>query len=97
MARIVVIISIAGVLLGALQACADREQLETKQVAEQADLAAADDVRCREKGEPGTKPYDDCREGLAADRAKRATIDYQKARDFDRVLGEGTSGASDKY
>jgi hypothetical protein len=97
MARIAIISSIVGILLGALQACADREQLETKQVAEQADLAAADDVRCREKGEPGTKPYDECRETLAADRAKRAAIDYQKARDFDRVLGEGTSGASDKY
>ena len=97
MARIAIIASIAGLLLGALQACADREQLETRQVAEQADLAAADDVRCRKKGEPGTKPYKECREALAADRAKRDAIQYQKARDFDRVLGEGTSGASDKY
>ena len=97
MARIAIISSIVGILLGTLQACADREQLETKQVAEQADLAAADDVRCREKGEPGIKPYDDCREALAADRAKRASINYQKARDFDRVLGDGTSGLSDKY
>jgi hypothetical protein len=97
MARVAVIISVVGVLLGALQACADRGELEAKQVAEQADLAAADDARCREKGEPGSKPYDDCREALAANRAKRNAIDYQKARDFDRVLGEGTEGLSDKY
>lgn len=97
MGRIAVIASVAGLLLGALQACADRGQIEGKQVAEQADLAAADDVRCREKGEPGTEPYNDCREALAADRAKRAAIDYQKSRDFDRVLGAGTSDLSDKY
>jgi hypothetical protein len=24
-------------------------------------------------------------------------VQYQKARDFDRVLGQGTSGLSDKY
>ena len=97
MARITIISSIVGILFGTLQACADREQLATKQVAEQADLAAADDVRCREKGEPGTEPYNDCREALAAERAKRNAVQYQKARDFDRVLGEGTSGLSDKY
>jgi hypothetical protein len=97
MGRISVIAIVAALLLGGLQACADREALEAKQVAEQADLLAADDARCREKGEPGTKPYDDCREALAAERAKRNAVQYQKARDFDRVLGEGTSGLSDKY
>ncbi len=95
MGRVTTIAFVAAALLAPLQACADREQLEAKQVAQQADLAAADDARCREKGEPGTEPYDDCREALAADRAKREAVQYQKARDFDRVLGAGTDLTND--
>jgi len=33
---------------------------------------------------------------LAAKRYEKAQIDYQKARDFDRVLGAGTDGV-DNY
>jgi hypothetical protein len=97
MGRISVMATVAALLLSALQACADRGELEAKQIAEQADLLAADDARCREKGEPGSEGYDDCREALAAERAKRNAVQYEKARDFDRVLGQGTSGLSDKY
>ena len=70
-----------------LSACADREQIQAERVAQQAATDAEDDVTCREKGEPGSAAYDACRQELATDRARNAEIDYQKARDFDRVLG----------
>lgn len=89
--------AVATALLGALQACADREQLEAKRMSEQADLAAADDAACRQRGEPGTEPYDTCRKDIADARAQRDAIQYEKNRDFDRTLGAGTSDLSDKY
>lgn len=64
---------------------------------EQADLAAADDAACRQRGEPGTEPYDTCRKDISDARAQRDAIQYQKNRDFDRTLGAGTSDLSDKY
>jgi hypothetical protein len=68
--------------------CGDR-QLRATQMDEGA--AAEDDAKCREKGEPGTEFYDECRKTLAEARAQRGAIQYEKARDFDRVLGRGTS------
>lgn len=57
-------------------------------MAKQAANEAQDDAKCRSADvEPGSPEYDACRQGLAAQRAKQAEIDYQKARDFDRVLG----------
>jgi hypothetical protein len=67
--------------------CADREDIRAERVAQQAASEAEDDATCRARGEPGTAPYDTCRQALSAQRAKKAEIDYQKARDFDRVLG----------
>jgi hypothetical protein len=72
-------------------ACADREQIRAREVAEEAQAASADDAACRPKGTPGTQPYEECRKGLAQARAERSAAQYQKNRDFDRVLGRGTS------
>jgi hypothetical protein len=72
-------------------ACADREQIRAKEVAEEAQAASADDAACRPKGAPGTQPYEECRKELAQARAERSAIQYQKRRDFDSVLGRGTS------
>lgn len=77
--------------------CADREQIRAKQVAEETEAASADDAACRPKGAPGTKPYDDCRKELAQARAERSAVQYQKRRDFDRVLGAGTSDTGGSY
>ena len=77
--------------------CADREQIRAKQVAEETEAASADDAACRPKGAPGTKPYDDCRKGLAQARAERDAVQYQKRRDFDRALGAGTSDSGGSY
>jgi hypothetical protein len=71
-----------------LTACASREDLQAERVAKQAATEAEDDAKCRASNvEPGSPDYDACRQGLASQRAKQADIEYQKARDFDRVLG----------
>jgi hypothetical protein len=70
-----------------LFACADREEIRTQRVAQQAVADAEEDAACRAQGDPGSPEYDACRQDLAAQRAQKAQIDYQKARDFDRVLG----------
>jgi hypothetical protein len=69
--------------------CADRGGLGS-QVSDEA-TAAQDDAKCREKGEPGTQFYDECRKNQEALRAQQSAIQYQKNRDFDRTLGRGTS------
>ena len=96
MSRTALTIALLLPLLGAA-ACADREQIRAKQMATEADAASADDAACRPKGPQGTKPYDDCRQQLAEARAARSAVQYQKARDFDRVLGAGTSDSGGSY
>jgi hypothetical protein len=90
MPRTILTIALLLPLLG-VAACADREQVRAKQMAEEADAASADDAACRPKGAPGTEPYESCRKGLAQARAERNAVQDQKGRDFDRVLGRGTS------
>lgn len=49
---------------------------------------AEDDAQCRRTNAgPGEAAYEACRQELEMKRATKAEIDYQKARDFDRVLG----------
>ena len=96
MPRILLAITLLLPLLG-VAACADREQLRAKQVAEETDAANADDAACRPKGAPGTEPYQSCRKELAQARAERNAVQYQKRRDFDRVLGAGTSDSGGSY
>ena len=75
-------------LWAGLFACASREDLQAERVATQAANEAEDDAKCRAANvEPGSPEYDACRQDHAAQRAKQAEIEYQKARDFDRVLG----------
>ncbi|MGH6867221.1 MAG: hypothetical protein ACREDO_13910 [Methyloceanibacter sp.] len=64
-------------------------------MAQQASEDAEDDTTCRKSGEPGSPPYDACRQRLAGQRAQQSSIQEQKRRDFDRVLGAGTDGISD--
>jgi hypothetical protein len=71
----------------AVISCADREQIQAERVAAQAAAEAEADAACRPRGAPESAEYDACRQDLEARRAKQAEIDYQKARDFDRVLG----------
>jgi len=74
--------------LGAgLFACASREEIRAEREAQRVATDAEDDTTCRAEGEPGSPPYTACRQNLAAQRARQGEIDYQKARDFDRVLG----------
>jgi hypothetical protein len=74
-------------LWAGLFACASREDLQAERVATQAAAEAEDDAKCRAVAEPGSPEYDACRQDRAGQRAKQSEIDYQKARDFDRVLG----------
>jgi hypothetical protein len=67
--------------------CADREEIHAERMAQQAATNAEEDSACRARGAPGSGEYDACRQDLAAQRAQKADIDYQKRRDFDRVLG----------
>jgi len=88
MTRQVLIVAALLPLWLSLFACASREDLQAERVAKQAASEAEDDAKCRSaKGEPGSAEYDACRQDLAAQRARQADVDYQKARDFDRVLG----------
>ncbi len=96
MSRSVLAVALVVALLGAF-GCADREQIRAKQMAAEADAAAADDAACKPKGAPGTKPYEDCRQQLAEARAQKNAIEYQKRRDFDRALGAGTSDTDASY
>ncbi|MGE5259281.1 MAG: hypothetical protein ACM3MH_00225 [Actinomycetota bacterium] len=96
MPRTILTIALLLPMLG-VAACADREQVRAKQMAEEADAASADDAACRPKGAPGTEPYESCRKELAQARAERNAIQYQKRRDFDRVLGAGTSDTGGSY
>jgi hypothetical protein len=74
--------------LGAgLFACASQDEIKAERVAKQTATEAEDDTACRAAGEPGSQGYDTCRADKTAERARQADIDYQKARDFDRVLG----------
>lgn len=67
--------------------CADREEIHAERVAQRAAADTEDDAACQARGAPGSAEYDTCRQGLAAERSKKAEIHYQKRRDFDRVLG----------
>ena len=67
--------------------CADRKEIHADRVAQQVAKDAEDEAACRPKGGPGSAEYDACRQELANKRAQKAEIDYQKRRDFDRVLG----------
>lgn len=71
-----------------LFACTSREDLQAERVAQQSANEAEDDAKCRAAtAEAGSESYETCRRDLEAQRARQAEIDYQKARDFDRVLG----------
>jgi hypothetical protein len=96
MPRTILAIALLLPMLG-IAACADREQIRAKQMAEVAEAANADDAACRPKGAPGTQPYESCRKELARARAEKSSIQYQKSRDFDRVLGAGTSDTGGSY
>ncbi len=96
MPRTILTIALLLPMLG-VAACADREQVRAKQIGEEAGAASADDAACRPKGAPGTTAYDGCRKELAQARAERSAIQYQKRRDFDRVLGQGTSDWGGSY
>ena len=72
----------------ALAGCASRGDIEAGRLAKEEAANAEDDAQCRKtNAEPGDAAYEACRQERATKRATKAEIDYQKARDFDRVLG----------
>ncbi len=72
----------------ALTACASRSDIEAGRLAKEEAAKAEDDAKCRSaNAKPGEPAYEACRQELATKRAANAEINYQKARDFDRVLG----------
>lgn len=88
MIRSILILAAFAPLCFGLFACASGEDIQAERVARQAANEAEDDAKCRSANmEPGSEPYETCRRELAGQRARQAEIDYQKARDFDRVLG----------
>ncbi len=85
MIRIALILAV--LLPVGLSACASREEVQSGRVAQQVAQDAEDDTACRADNEPDTEAYEACRADRTAQRARQSDIDYQKARDFDRVLG----------
>ena len=55
-------------------------------------MESEDDANCGQKGEAGSKAYEECRKEIAEAKAKQGAMQEQKRRDFDRVLGAGTDG-----
>jgi hypothetical protein len=74
-------------LAAGFSGCADRQEIHADRVAQQVAKDAEDDNACRPKGDPGSAEYDACRQEANNKRAQQAEIEYQKRRDFDRVLG----------
>ncbi|MEM7192052.1 MAG: hypothetical protein AAF405_04145 [Pseudomonadota bacterium] len=71
-----------------LSACATRGDVEARRAADEQAFKAEDDAKCRGANmKPGETAYEVCMQDLARQRAQKAEINYQKARDFDRVLG----------
>ncbi len=87
MVRKAFILALLVPLVSGFSGCADREQIQADRVAQQVAKDAEDEAACRPKGDPGSAEYDACRQELANKRAQKAEIEYQKRRDFDRVLG----------
>ena len=87
MIRIALILAVFLPLGLGLSACASREEIQSGRVAQQVAQDAEDDTACRANNEPDTEAYEACRAERTAQRARQSDIDYQKARDFDRVLG----------
>ena len=76
--------------VAATQGCATKDPAALAE--EHAKTESDDDAACREKGAADSKAYQACRETLANARTQQNAVRYQKARDFDRVLGAGTDG-----
>lgn len=88
--RFYLIASILLLSVAAAQGCATKDPAALAE--EHAKMESDDDAACREKGAADSKAYQACRENLANARAQQSAVRYQKARDFDRVLGAGTDG-----
>jgi hypothetical protein len=78
--------------LTAVQGCAT--QSEASRTVEQAAEESEDAATCRERSGEDDKAYEACRKAMAEARTEKAAVQEQKRRDFDRVLGAGTDGAS---
>jgi len=89
-------IAVAGAVLLSLgpllEACANPESRQASVQAAQAASEAKDDAVCREKGlNPGTEPYDACRNTLAQARNNEAAEQERRRIEFQKTLGAGTS------
>jgi hypothetical protein len=79
----------------ALSACASSEQVRDRQAAAQAAETEEDDAKCKAQGyEPDSPGYVNCRDRLAQKRAEEHAAELRRREDFQRTLGEGTSGLS---
>ena len=80
------------VSLTLLGACANPEAKLASRQAAQAEADAKDDATCRERGlNPGTEPYDACRNTLANAAAEEAAAQERRRIEFQKTLGAGTS------
>jgi hypothetical protein len=80
------------VSLALLGACANPEAKLASRQAAQAEADAKDDATCRERGlNPGTEPYDACRNTLANAAAEEAAAQERRRIEFQKTLGAGTS------
>ena len=71
-----------------LRSTSTASDIEAGRLAKEEAAKAEDDAKCRSaNAKPGEPAYEACRQELATKRAANAEINYQKARDFDRVLG----------
>ena len=82
----------AALLLG----CASSGERREQEAHSSTGVPEDDEATCRESGDPGSVAFETCRNRLAIKRSEQQHIEAKRQEDFNRSLGEGTSGLSDQ-
>ncbi len=85
-------LALAAVLL---LGCASSGERREQEAHSSTGVPEDDEATCRESGDPGSVAFETCRNRLAIKRSEQQRIESQRQEDFNRSLGEGTSGLAD--
>ncbi len=85
-------LALAAVLL---LGCASSGERREQEAHSSTGVPEEDEATCRESGDPGSVAFETCRNRLAIKRSEQQRIESQRQEDFNRSLGEGTSGLAD--
>jgi hypothetical protein len=88
-------VGLLAILTACLLGCASSGQQRVEQADAEATAAEDEEAKCREAGEPGTPPYEQCLARLVQKRVEAERMEAMRRESFQRTLGEGTSALSD--